>query len=127
MHVTCCLPAVDSQYKDLNDFDKTHKIFLEAFTESFPWEVIKVLAGPPEVVVTWRHWAPFSGTFKDKRGDGRLVEMYGMLKATVDDDLKITKLEVFFDPETFLKVKFVSRPDFFLLPRQARKCLGRPN
>ena len=29
--------------------------------------------------------------------------MYGLCRATVTEDLKIQKLEVFFDPETFIK------------------------
>ena len=32
------------------------------------------------------------------------VNMYGLLRATVNDELKIQKLEVFYDPTTFLRV-----------------------
>ena len=98
------LHSVDPQHPGLSDFDKTHKIFLETLTETFPWEVLKVLSGPPEVVFSWRHWAEFSGVFNGKQGDGRIVEMFGMIKATVGEGLKIRKLEVWYDPETFLKV-----------------------
>ena len=32
------------------------------------------------------------------------VEMFGLLRATVNEELKIQKLEVFYDPDTFLGV-----------------------
>ena len=32
------------------------------------------------------------------------MDMFGLLRATVNDELKIQKLEVFYDPTTFLRV-----------------------
>ncbi len=94
-----------AQYPETPDqFKKTHLIFQKAFTTGFPWEVIKVLSQPPEVVFLWRHWADFDGKFMDKDGGGRRVEMYGMTRAMLNGENKIKRLEVYFDPETFLKV-----------------------
>ncbi len=35
---------------------------------------------------------------------GKQVEMFGLIKATLGEDGRIEKLEVFYDPETFLRV-----------------------
>ena len=44
-----------------------------------------------------------TGAFNNgEKGDGRKVEMIGMCRATVDDNIKIRKLEVFIDNDNFL-------------------------
>lgn len=86
-----------------DDFEKSHDLFRGAFVDGFPWEVLKVLSGPPHVVFTWRHWAKFTGTYHGRQGNGELVEMYGVLRVTVNDDLKIGKIEAFYDPQSFLE------------------------
>jgi hypothetical protein len=64
---------------------------------------LKVLAGPPHVVFSWRHWGVFKGEFLGRKGKGELVELYGMCRVTVNNSLKITKIEVFYDPQTFME------------------------
>ena len=85
-----------------DDFEESHSLFRDAFVDGFPWEVLKVLSGPPHVVFTWRHWANFSGHFHGRQGNGELIELYGILRVTVNDELKIGKIEAFYDPEAFL-------------------------
>ena len=85
-----------------NDFEESHDLFRGAFTEGFPWEVLKVLSGPPNVIFTWRHWGNFVGKYQDRQGNNEVVEMYGMCRVTVDENLKICKIEAFFDPDSFL-------------------------
>ena len=59
-----------------------------------------MLSGPPgPVIFTWRHWAHFTGTFQGRTGSGELIEMYGLGRVIVNENLKIQKLEV---SKTFL-------------------------
>ena len=53
-----------------------------------------MLSGPPVVIFTWRHWANFTGQFRDRIGNGELLELYGLCRVTVNDKLKILDLEV---------------------------------
>lgn len=85
-----------------NDFEESHHLFRGAFPEGFPWELLKVLCGPPNVIFTWRHWGHFVGKYQDRQGKGEVVEMYGMCRVMVDEKLKICKIEAFFDPDAFL-------------------------
>lgn len=86
-----------------DDFEKSHELFREAFEDGFPWEVLKVLSGPPHVLFTWRHWARFTGHYRGRQGNGELLELYGIIRVTVNDELKIGKIEAFYDPTSFLE------------------------
>ena len=78
-----------------DDFEASHSLFRDAFKSGFPWEVLKVLSGPPgPVIFTWRHWAHFNGVFQGRKGSGELIEMYGLCRVIVNNELKIQKLEV---------------------------------
>ena len=57
------------------DFEESHKVFRSAFTDGFPWEVLKVIKGPPVVMFTWRHWAHFTGTFRGVNGSGNKIQV----------------------------------------------------
>lgn len=83
------------KYGELS-FEESHDLFRGAFKGVFPWEVLKVLSGPPYVTFTWRHWGQLDGKFQENQGHGEIVEMYGLIRATVKDQLKIQKLEVHF-------------------------------
>ncbi|TRY68271.1 hypothetical protein TCAL_16491 [Tigriopus californicus] len=61
-------------------FEASHNLFRDSFTEGFPWEVLKVLCGPPNLIFTWRHWGTFSGSFRGNQGHGKLVEMFGLCR-----------------------------------------------
>ena len=78
-----------------DDFKGSQDLFRNAFESGFPWELLKVLSGPPgPVIFTWRHWANFKGSFAGSRGQGDLIELYGLSRVIVNDDLKIQKVEV---------------------------------
>ena len=78
-----------------NDFGASHELFRGAFTKGFPWEVLKVLSGPPgPIIFTWRHWAEFTGTFQGRQGNGEKVDLYGACRVTVNENLQIQTLEV---------------------------------
>ena len=53
-------------------FEQSHELFRDTFTSGFPWEVLKVLSGPPHVVFTWRHWGKFDGNFRENKGSGQV-------------------------------------------------------
>lgn len=90
------------KYGVTDDFEGSHKLFFDAFPGGFPWELLKVISGPPHILFTWRHWATFSGTFRDVKGKGQTIVLFGLCRVTVNDQLKIQKLEVFYDPDSFL-------------------------
>ena len=86
-----------------DDFEKSHDLFRNALVNGFPWEVLKVFSGPPNVVFTWRHWGKFTGEYRGRQGNGELIEMYGMLRVTVSSELKIQKIEAYFDGKSFIE------------------------
>jgi hypothetical protein len=91
------------QYKaSEEDFDSSYEVFHTAFPNGFHWELIKVLSGPPNVVFKWRHWGTFSGTYKSHESTGEVIEIVGLSSAEVTDDLKIERIEHFFDTHEFL-------------------------
>jgi hypothetical protein len=89
------------------DYESGAAAFMNAFTTGFVWEVIEVYAGPPKAVFKWRHWGTHSGNFKDHAPTGKVVEVYGITVADVNDELKLTYVEHFFDNSQFLE-KMVS-------------------
>ena len=90
------------KFGELN-FEESHELFRGAFLDGFPWEVLKVLSGPPNVLFTWRHWGVHNGKFQENIGHGEQLEMYGVAKCTVTEELKIQTIEVFYDPDSFIK------------------------
>ncbi|BAY37513.1 hypothetical protein NIES2111_18520 [Nostoc sp. NIES-2111] len=91
------------QYKaSEEDFESSAHLFHNAFPNGFLWELIEVLAGPPNVTFKWRHWGTFSGPYKEHAPTGQTVEIVGVSIAHVNDDLKILSLEHFFDSGSFL-------------------------
>lgn len=38
------------------DFESSHRLFEHTFEGSFPWEVLRVFTGPPNLFFEWRHW-----------------------------------------------------------------------
>ena len=51
---------------------------------------------------TWRHWGLWTGDYADIAPTGEVIESFGAAIATVTDDLKIQKIEVYYDPNPFL-------------------------
>eukprot|EP01025_Chloroclados_australasicus_P019431 TRINITY_DN2059_c0_g1_i1.p1 TRINITY_DN2059_c0_g1~~TRINITY_DN2059_c0_g1_i1.p1 ORF type:complete len:310 (+),score=33.43 TRINITY_DN2059_c0_g1_i1:106-1035(+) len=86
------------------DFESSHGAFRQAFPNGFPWELLEVYSGPPRVTFSWRHWAEFEGSYKENHGKGEVVELFGFAVVDVNTDLKITNLEVYYNPVEFLQV-----------------------
>ena len=51
---------------------------------------------------SWRHWADWTGSYKNVSPTGETLEMSGMGKAVVTPELKIVDIEVFYDPSAFM-------------------------
>ena len=88
-------------------FADSHEAFRKTFSEGFAWEVLEVFSGPPHVTFTWRHFGLMNDKFVstgllghqyNTEPTNKMVELFGMCKATVTDDLKIQDLQVFYDP-----------------------------
>ncbi|KAL7043624.1 hypothetical protein ACKWTF_001598 [Chironomus riparius] len=88
------------------DFNDSHKLFKRAL-RVFSWECIKVYSGPPVVAFKWRHWGLNNGdvTLETKSGtkyesvaSNKVLELYGVSVAKVNDKFQIEDLEVFYDP-----------------------------
>eukprot|EP00438_Fugacium_kawagutii_P001118 Skav218109 [mRNA] locus=scaffold759:178143:178955:- [translate_table: standard] len=90
-------------------WEESHEKFHDAFA-AFPWELLEVFSGPPSVAFTWRHWGEFTGSYEGHRGQGELLEMFGFGVATVDEQLRLVDVEIFYKPETFLEVLRGERP-----------------
>jgi hypothetical protein len=46
----------------------------------------------------------FNGNFRGNAGTGETIEMYGFAMVTVNENLKIQSIEVFFKPDEFIEV-----------------------
>ena len=89
-----------------SDFAQSHKTF-KRMMPTFAWEVLDVIGAPPVVGIKWRHWGvmkdDYTG-FNDKgervtaKAHGGLIELLGTTWAWVDDQVRVKKLETWFDP-----------------------------
>ena len=94
----------DSEHYRASDetFKSSYELFHNAFPNGFHWELVEVVAGPPNVVFKWRHWGTFTGEYKGHQPTGETIEVIGLSIARVTDDLKIESVEHFFDTNKFL-------------------------
>ncbi|XWS23591.1 hypothetical protein CRYUN_Cryun28dG0028200 [Craigia yunnanensis] len=77
--------------------DSSHVAFTTTFPRGFALEVIQVYSGPPLIVYKFRHWGYMEGPFKGHAPTGEAVEFYGISIVEVDEQMKILKVEFFFD------------------------------
>ncbi len=88
---------------NVEDFESSANLFVNAFPQGFVWEIVEVFSGPPNVTFKWRHWGSFTGPYKDFEPTGETIEVVGMSVARVSDDLKIESVEHYFDTNAFLE------------------------
>lgn len=55
-------------------------------------------------MLTWRHWGEFVGEYQGHKGCGEIIEIYGLLRVKLNEEMKIQLIEVFYDPDTFIEV-----------------------
>lgn len=90
-------------YASQHTFASTNKVFSEVFPEGFAWECLEVFQGPPKVSFKWRHFGKFTGKWiapdgTEYKGTGEMVNVEGICIATVDDNLLIDELEIYYNP-----------------------------
>ncbi|KAK9321778.1 hypothetical protein V1517DRAFT_325361 [Lipomyces orientalis] len=94
-----------------NDFESSHKTF-KRMMPTFAWEVLEVYSGPPTVAFKWRHWGVMKNDYVGYnemnqrvrvKAHGGLIDIQGVTVATVNDGLKVEKLETWFDPLAMFK------------------------
>ncbi|BBN09403.1 hypothetical protein MPTK1_4g19530 [Marchantia polymorpha subsp. ruderalis] len=97
------LPGEHEAYKaSVETFESSHEIFRSVFPDGFAWEVLAVYSGPPVVAFKWRHWGVMKAGFKGHAPTNDIASSVGICIAKVDDNLRITELEVHYDPTAFL-------------------------
>jgi hypothetical protein len=88
-------------------FEESHETFKRTFSEGFAWEVFQVYSSPPNVSFKWRHFGRMTNYFACRDLSGlvykvaptqRMIQVFGMCKATMSSDMKIQDLEIFYDP-----------------------------
>ncbi|KAL2503676.1 pathogenesis-related family protein [Abeliophyllum distichum] len=77
--------------------DSSHRAFTTTFPRGFALEVLQVYSGPPVIVYKFRHWGFMEGPFKGYAPTGEMVELFGMSIIELDEQLKIVKVEFFYD------------------------------
>ncbi|KAK1300823.1 hypothetical protein QJS10_CPB13g00864 [Acorus calamus] len=75
----------------------SHDVFTTTFPRGFAVEILHVYAGPPVIIYKFRHWGYMEGPFKGQPPSGGLVEMFGLGIFTVDEGMRIQKVEFFYD------------------------------
>ncbi|CAF1019093.1 unnamed protein product [Didymodactylos carnosus] len=88
-------------------FEESHLAFRRAFGEGFAWELTELYSGPPTVSFKWRHFGRMTDFFSCFNQSGKIykadatlkmIELYGVCVAKVNEHLMIQDLEVFYDP-----------------------------
>uniref|UniRef100_A0A7C9DUZ0 Pathogen-related protein n=1 Tax=Opuntia streptacantha TaxID=393608 RepID=A0A7C9DUZ0_OPUST len=77
--------------------ESAHVTFRTAFPRGFAFEVVQLYSGPPVIAYKFRHWAYMEGPFKGHAPTGELVEFFGVAVFEVDEQMKIIKVEFFYD------------------------------
>ncbi|KAB1220942.1 Pathogen-related protein [Morella rubra] len=87
---------------DKETSESSHRAFTTTFPRGFALEVLQVYSGPPVIVYKFRHWGYMEGPFKGHAPTGDIVEFYGMAIFEVDEQMKVIKVEFFYDPGELL-------------------------
>ncbi|KAH7510877.1 hypothetical protein FEM48_ZijujUnG0075600 [Ziziphus jujuba var. spinosa] len=77
--------------------DSAHQAFTSAFPRGFALEILHVYSGPPVIVYKFRHWGYMEGPFKGHAPTGEIVEFFGTAIFQVNEEMKIVKVEFFYD------------------------------
>ncbi|XP_031259663.1 pathogen-related protein-like [Pistacia vera] len=78
--------------------------FLNNIPKGFAMEFLQVYSGPPVIAYKFRHWGFMDGPFRGHAATGEMVELFGMAMFEVDEDMKIVKVEFFYDRGELLAV-----------------------
>ena len=100
----CLLEGVKHPAVDMN-IDESNAYFNDKFKTGFAWEVLKVFSGPPKVVFSFRHWGHLntSSLAEEKKGKGKLIELFGTVRAIMSAEGRLQDIEIYFDQEEFME------------------------
>ena len=99
--------------------------FKQSLRGGFAWECLKVYSGPPVVAFKWRHWGKFSGKLRCPISDtekivaeptNKVVEIFGVTIAHVNDKFQIESLETFYDPAALFNEMLKESPSIVKCP-----------
>ncbi|XP_075651348.1 pathogen-related protein-like [Castanea sativa] len=76
----------------------SHKVFTTTFPRGFALEILQVYTGPPVMVYKFRHWGYMEGPFKGHSPTGEIIELFGIAIFEVDEQMRLVKVEFFYDP-----------------------------
>ncbi|XP_010916129.1 pathogen-related protein [Elaeis guineensis] len=82
--------------------ESSHKAFTTTFPRGFALEILQVYSGPPTIVFRFRHWGYMEGPFKGHAPTGEKVEFQGMAIFHVDVEMRVKKVEFFYERGDFL-------------------------
>ncbi|KAK4600957.1 hypothetical protein RGQ29_010512 [Quercus rubra] len=80
----------------------SHKVFTTTFPRGFALEILQVYTGPPVMVYKFRHWGYMEGPFKGHAPTGDIIELFGIAIFEVDEQMRVVKVEFFYDPGQLL-------------------------
>lgn len=93
------LPEKFQIYKPAEETaESSEKLFTTTFPRGFAIEVLEVYSGPPVIAYKFRHWSYMEGPFKGYAPTGELVQLFGIAIFSVDEHMRIVKVEFFYDP-----------------------------
>ncbi|XP_020158973.1 pathogen-related protein [Aegilops tauschii subsp. strangulata] len=87
---------------DKESVESATSTFLTAFPRGFAIEVLDVYSGPPRIAFKFRHWGYMEGPFKGHPPHGQRVEFFGVCIFHVDEEMKVAKVEYFYERGNFL-------------------------
>ncbi|XP_072999223.1 pathogen-related protein-like [Typha latifolia] len=102
--------------------ESSQSAFTTAFPRGFVLEVLQVYSGPPAITYKFRHWGYMEGPFKGHAPTGELVEFIGMAIFHVDDEMKIEKVEFFYERGDFLSEFLKGAPIDHSMPATISGC-----
>lgn len=72
--------------------------FLTTFPRGFAIEILEVYSAvAPKIAYKFRHWSFMEGPFQGHAPTGELVEIFGIGIFTVDESMRVEKVEFFYD------------------------------
>ncbi|KAF8404387.1 hypothetical protein HHK36_009270 [Tetracentron sinense] len=105
--------------------ESSHRIFTTTFPRGFALEILQVYSGPPVIVYKFRHWAFMEGPFKSHAPTGEMVEFYGIGIFTVDESMRVEKVEFFYDADELIG-SLIKGPSIDGSEASATSSLGCP-
>eukprot|EP00397_Hematodinium_sp_SG-2012_P052001 GEMP01061261.1.p1 GENE.GEMP01061261.1~~GEMP01061261.1.p1 ORF type:complete len:271 (+),score=57.41 GEMP01061261.1:122-934(+) len=122
------LSGVDKDLWDSENVtaEMAQDIFRGCFSE-FPFEVLEVFSGPPIIGFSWRHFGIFDGKFRDKKGTGELLNMFGFAQATMNERMEVQEMRIYYNPTDFIKVLEGKQPASALNTMSGTPWLGTCN